>query len=99
MSVSVTAEARVRVTALPEMATLLTLRVVVPTVTVKAPVAGFEVVFRLELKIRVRVAPLTVALWNTGAALVGVLLVIILPEKLANSLPAASATGSLAGLV
>ena len=62
MSVSVTAEARVRVTTLPAMATLPTLRLAVPTVTVKVPGAGFGLVRRLALNVMVSVVPFTAAL-------------------------------------
>ena len=68
-SVSVTAEASVRITLAPARATPpeATSRRAVPTVTKKSPGAGTESVFRLASKVTVSVAPSTFALWNAGA--------------------------------
>ena len=66
VSAAVTAEASVRVTVWPERATVLTLRVVVPTVTVKVLVAGTVVSCSAWLRVMVSVVPFTVALWNCG---------------------------------
>ena len=69
VSVFVTAEARVRVTVAPLMATppLATLRRALPTVTLKSPGAGTEPVSRFSSKVTVSAVPSTVAPEKVGA--------------------------------
>ena len=82
---------------MPETDTLSTLRVVVPTVTVKSLLLGTATWLesRFALKVRVSVAPLTDALWNAGA----VALATVWSVKVSTSFELASWSGLVPGLV
>ena len=96
-SLSVTAEARVRVTVSSSIATppAATSRRVLPTVTKKSPGAGTELSSRAWSKVTSSVAPFTDALWKVGA----VALVTFWSAKVATAFPAGSCSGLLVGLV